>query len=91
MAEALQQHYHKTERRKEMTILLFVISLVVATIIVNAAQQMYMKLIGADMMFFSGKKKLIAIFLVGLVICGAILKLFGLDWKHIDDKVYFVE
>lgn len=79
MAAALQQHYHKTERGKEMTILLFVISFVVATIIVNVAQQMYMKLIGADMMFFSGKKKLIAIFLIGLVICGALLKLFGLD------------
>lgn len=61
-----------------LTLILFIISLVVATILVNAAQQLYMKLIGADRMFFSGKKKLIAIFVVGLLILGTVVQLFGL-------------
>lgn len=61
-----------------LTLILFIISLVVATILVNVAQQLYMKLIGADRMFFSGKKKLIAIFVVGLLILGTVVQLFGL-------------
>lgn len=61
-----------------LTLILFIISLVVATILVNTAQQLYMKLIGADRMFFSGKKKLIAIFIVGLLILGTVVQLFGL-------------
>lgn len=61
-----------------LILILFIISLVVATILVNAAQQLYMKLIGADRMFFSGKKKLIAIFVVGLLILGTAVQLFGL-------------
>lgn len=61
-----------------LTLILFIFALVLATIIVNKAQQFYMKMIGAEMMFFSGKKKLIAILIVGLLICGVFLKLFGL-------------
>lgn len=61
-----------------LILILFIISLVVATILVNAAQLLYMKLIGADRMFFSGKKKLIAIFVVGLLILGTAVQLFGL-------------
>lgn len=48
-----------------LILIIFIIALVVATIIVNKVQQIYMKLMGAEMMFFSGKKKLIAIFVVG--------------------------
>lgn len=59
-------------------LILFIISLVVATILVNTAQRLYMKLMGAEMMFFSGKKKLIAIVVVGLLILGTVAQLFGL-------------
>lgn len=61
-----------------LILIIFIIALVVATIIVNKVQQIYMKLMGAEMMFFSGKKKLIAIFVVGLLILGAVVQLFGL-------------
>lgn len=61
-----------------LILIIFIIALVVATIIVNKVQQLYMKLMGAEMMFFSGKKKLIAIFVIGLLILGAVVQLFGL-------------
>ena len=60
--------------------IVFVISLVIAWVLVNKAQQLYMKIIGADVMFFSGKKKLVAIFAVGLTIGVIILQVFfGMD------------
>lgn len=62
-----------------LTIIIFIVSFIIATIIVNKAQQIYMKIIGAETMFFSGKKKLIAIFIIGLVIAGLALKLFGVN------------
>ena len=61
-----------------LVIIIFIAALVIATIIVNKVQQIYMKIIGAETMFFSGKKKLIAIFIVGLIIAGLAFKLFGL-------------
>lgn len=57
----------------------FVVSLVVATIIVNGAYQLFMKLIGADAMFFSAKTKLVAIVVVALLIMGTVVKIFGID------------
>lgn len=61
-----------------LAIIIFIVALVIATIIVNKAQQIYMKIIGAEAMFFSGKKKLIAILIIGLLITGLIYKLFGI-------------
>lgn len=61
-----------------LILIIFIIALVVATIVVNKAQHLYMKLMGAEIMFFSGKKKLIAIFIIGLIIAGTVYKLFGL-------------
>ncbi len=59
-------------------IIVLVITLVVATIIVNAAQQLYMRLIGANAMFFNGRKKLIAIVVVGMTLAGAVCKFLGI-------------
>ena len=60
------------------TVILFIISMGVATIIVNSAYQLFMKMMGASGMFFSMKKKLIAIFVVGIVIFGLVGRLFGI-------------
>ena len=59
--------------------ILFIASFIVAAVIVNKVQQLYMKLMGADMMFFSMKKKLIAIVVVGILIFGLVGRLFGLE------------
>lgn len=62
-----------------MTVLImviFVVCLGIATVIVNGAQQLYMKFIGADAMFFNGKKKLIAILLIALFLASIIVHIF---------------
>ena len=56
--------------------ILLIISLIVATIIVNGVQRLYMKAMGADVMFFRGKTKLIAIVVIALVLEAIILWLF---------------
>ena len=58
---------------------IFIISLIVASIVVNKAYQLYMRSIGADGMFFSGKKKLIAIVVVALLLTAIIVSIFGID------------
>ena len=58
---------------------IIILSFIFSTIIVNKAYQIYMRIMNADMMFFSRKKKLIIIFIVGLIIMGLALKLFGID------------
>ena len=45
---------------------IFIISLVVATIIVNSTYQLFMKMMGASGMYYSAKKKLIAIVVIAL-------------------------
>lgn len=61
-----------------MLFIVFVISLVIASIIVNKAQHLFMDFMGADGMFFSIKAKLIIIVIVGLLIAGVVGKIFGL-------------
>lgn len=63
---------------KALTIIIFVASLIAASAIVNTVQQLFMKLIGANAMFFSGGKKLFAIILVALVLSGLAFNLFGI-------------
>lgn len=58
--------------------IIFIVAFIPAIMLVNKAQQLYMKLIGANTMFFSGKKKVIAIVVVWLIISGILLSLFGL-------------
>lgn len=58
--------------------IIFIVAFIPAIMLVNKAQQLNMKLIGANTMFFSGKKKVIAIVVVWLIISGILLSLFGL-------------
>lgn len=67
-----------TEENRTPLIIVLVISIVLAIIIVNWVQRMYMKLMGAEIMFFNGRKKLIGISIVSVIIFGLIAKLFGL-------------
>lgn len=61
--------------------ILFVVSFIIAAVIVNKCQQLFMRLMGADAMYFSMKKKLIAIVVVWLIIFGFVGGLFGLGTK----------
>lgn len=58
--------------------IIFIVSLVASTFIVNRAYQLYMNVIGASGMFYSGKKKLITILVVALVITTFVVKIFGI-------------
>lgn len=58
--------------------IVFIVSFIIAAVIVNKVQQLYMKLMGADMMYFSMKKKLIAIVVVGILVFSLIVSFFGL-------------
>lgn len=66
-----------------VAIILFIISLWVAIPLVNVAQRWFMKIIGIDSMFFSIKKKVIAICVVAIIITslilGVIMKIFGIS------------
>ena len=58
--------------------ILLVVSLVIAAVIVNKAQQLFMKFLGADTMYFSAKKKMIAIVIVGIIVFSIIGSILGL-------------
>lgn len=66
-----------------VAIILFIISLCVAIPLVNSVQRWFMKIIGIDGIFFSIKKKVIAIFVVAIIITslilGVIMKIFGIS------------
>lgn len=57
--------------------IVFIVSFIISAVIVNKVQQLWMRLMGADMMYFSMKKKLVAIALIGLLIFGLIGALLG--------------
>jgi hypothetical protein len=57
---------------------IFIIALVVSTVITNTAQQLFMRMLGMNAMFFSVKKKLIAIVVIAIVLSTIILQLFGI-------------
>ncbi|EHL15065.1 hypothetical protein HMPREF9629_01998 [Peptoanaerobacter stomatis] len=59
-------------------IIILILGFVASVIVVNAAYRLFMRLLGADSMFFNVKKKLIAIVVVWLVISGSLLKFFGI-------------
>lgn len=61
-----------------MQAIILIVCFFVSSIIVNQVQKMYMRFIGADAMFFSGKSKIIAIIVVTLFLTGLGLKIFGL-------------
>lgn len=57
--------------------IVFIVSFIIAAVIVNKVQQLWMRLMGADMMYFSMKKKLVAIVLVGFFIFVLIGSMLG--------------
>lgn len=63
---------------KVITIIILIIAFAISSMLVNKLQQLYMKFMGADTMFFNGKKKLIAIIIIAFVLAGTVFKLFGI-------------
>ena len=65
--------------------IIFIVSLCVAIPLVNAGQRWFMKIVGVDSMFFSIKKKIIALIVVALIITsvvvGLILNIFGISLR----------
>ena len=59
-------------------LVLIVVSLVLSIIAVNKGYQIFMKMMGADVMFYSKKTRRIAIFIVFVLILGTLAKVFGL-------------
>ena len=57
-------------------IALFVVSVILGIIIVNFGYRLYMKILGADSIYYSPKKKLIYIIIVSGAIWMFMLKLF---------------
>ena len=62
-----------------LIIVIFVISLIVSTIIVNVAYQLFMKVMGASGMFFSPIKKIIAIVVVALILASVVIYITGIQ------------
>jgi hypothetical protein len=54
----------KRERGKDMAIVFVIISFIISAVIVNLLASLFITLIGADAMFFSGKKRLVTILVV---------------------------
>ena len=59
--------------------IIFIIALIVAALLVNKVQQLYMKMMGADVMFFNGKKKIISIVIIAIVLTAFVINLFGIE------------
>ena len=57
--------------------IIMVVSFVLSIIIVNKGYQIYMKMMGADVMFYSTKTRWIAIFIVFVLIAGTLARVFG--------------
>lgn len=60
-----------------MSVVILIVSFVIAIVLVNWAYKLFMKIMGANAMFFSMKTKLLAIIVVGVIIMSLLGKLFG--------------
>ncbi len=63
---------------KIIVLILAIIGFVISKKIIDIVYQLYMKLIGAEQMYFNGKKKLFAICILGLFITSFLCKILGL-------------
>jgi len=61
-----------------MAWVVIIVSLIVAIVIVNGAQRLFMKMMGADVMFFKMKTKMAAIFIIFVIVAGLLAMLFGI-------------
>ena len=59
--------------------IIFIVALVVSTMIVNSAYQLFMRMMGASGMFFSPTKKLFAIVIIALFLSGVVMQMFGIE------------
>lgn len=58
--------------------ILFIVALVVATVIVNSAQQLFMKWLNINGMFVRVRTKIIAIVVIAIVIVALAVQIFGI-------------
>lgn len=58
--------------------IIFIVSMILSSIIVNKIQRAYMSFIGSDVMLYNKKHKIVWIILLGCLIFGLIGKLIGL-------------
>ncbi len=59
-------------------VIILIIALAVSASLVSGAQRLFMKLIGADAMFFSGKVKLFAVLFIAALIAAPVMNLLGI-------------
>lgn len=59
-----------------LALVVFVIGFIIALKIVNKGQQLYMKMLGIDQMFFSVKSKMVIIFIVWVIVTGLLYSPF---------------
>lgn len=57
-------------------LIVLIVSIILASVVINKLQQLFMKLIGARVMFFDGKAKIFWILLLGAIIFSLILTPF---------------
>ena len=57
-------------------LIVLIVSIIIASVIINKLQQLFMRLIGARVMFFDGKAKIFWILLLGVIIFSLILTPF---------------
>lgn len=55
-----------------MAIVFLILSIIISSVIVQIVRGIFMKLIGANIMFFNGTTQIIVIILLGLVIFGKV-------------------
>lgn len=61
----------------------FIISLIISAIVVNNAQRLFMKLIGADTMRFNGKTKFIIIIILALILAAVVINALGIEIPNV--------
>lgn len=61
-----------------MLIVLFIVGLIIATILINNLQQLFMRVLNINVMAFSIKKKIIAIIIVAFMLTGIAMEIFGI-------------
>lgn len=67
-----------------LALIIFIISVIVASKIVNSVYQMYMKMMGASYMTYNKQTKIVALFIVTIVVMGCIIKflsIFGIVFQ----------
>ena len=77
-ASAESSSVRLTEENKVPLFICLIIAIIGGFAIVNGAYRLYMKITDSDMMFYSKKKKLIAVLVVSIVLFGLLAKVVGI-------------